>query len=249
MPRKRVFVQRHQVIAMISALGKVEGEQPGVLAALRLGKQTLLELVVDRVARCAGGITVFASEDGVDAAMRLVGGRARIVAAPSASLGVILDGLRGAEAPIVLLHDIAWPFATPQLMSKLALAALDHGAAVAAGPGEIAVGEVRDGFVLPPVGTPYLHAIAMPHALLREPLQQAGLEEDPATPAVQIWKLLQKRGEAVQRIANPGFNIRIATSLDWLTARKVIAPWLAARNRPAAGNSVPGPAPDGTPAS
>lgn len=231
--RKRVFVQRHQVVAVISALGHVDGEQPGALAALRLGRQTLLELAVERAAKCAGGIIVLVADEGVDAAVTLVGRRAGVVGARGFDLGTIMAASAGAQAPVLLLHDLAFPFAPPPLMTRLALAALDHGGAVAVGPGDIPVGEVSDGLLLPAVGGTHLQHVCMPQAFLRESLAVLHAESG-AVAAEQVWQQLQRRGELVQAVPNPRFNIRIASSLDWLVARKVIWPWIVSRSKPAA---------------
>lgn len=233
--RKRVFVQRHQVIAVVSALGRVQGEQPGILAGLRLGRQSLLEMTVERVGRCAGGIVVLCADEGVDAAMQLVGKRAQVLPARAFNLGAVMSGAADSQAAVVLLHEIAYPFAAAPLMNRLALAALDHGGAVCTGPGDMAVGEISDGLVLPPVGSMHLQPIAMPQAFLRESLQSLHAEEGGAVPAQWVWQRLQRRGDLVQSIRNPPFNIRIATSLDWLVARKVVWPWLLAKNKPAGG--------------
>lgn len=233
MGRKRVFVQRHQVIAVVSALGRVDGEQPGILATMRLGRRTLLELAVERAAKCAGGIVILIADEGVDAATALVGRRARIVGATRFDLDAILPAVADSEAPVVLLHELAFPFAPPPLMTRLALAALDHGGGVAVGPGDVPVGEVSDGLLLPAVGGAHLQHVCMPQAFLRESLVSLHAESG-AVAADQVWQQLQRRGELVQAVPNPRFNIRIASSLDWLFARKVIWPWLANRGKPAA---------------
>jgi 2-C-methyl-D-erythritol 4-phosphate cytidylyltransferase len=231
---KRTFVQRHQVIAVISALGSVDGEHPGALAGLRLGSHTLLEMVVDRVAKCAGGIVVVIAAEGVDAAKKVLGAKASVCAGRLFDLDTILAGIAPSEAPVVLVHDLAFPFAGPPLMTKVSLAALDHGAGICVGPALAAIGEVSDGFVLPPVSGAHLQSIAMPQAFLRESLQHLRTETGNGDiPSEQLWKGLQLQGEGVSAVPNPRFNIRIGTSLDWLTARKVIWPWLQARNKPA----------------
>lgn len=239
--RKRVFAGRHQVIAVISALGRVEGEEPGVLAAMRLGRQTLLEMVVERSARCAGGVVVLVGEEGVDAAVHLVGKHVRVCPVRDFNLDAVLAGVSGSQAPVVLVHEVAFPFAGPSLMNKLALAALDHGGAVCTGPGDLAVGEVSDGLVLAPVGSNHLQPIAMPQAFLRASLLSLHAAEGGNIPAAQVWQRLQRRGEWVQSVPNPRFNIRIKTSLDWLAARRVVWPWLQAKYQLAAGKPGMGP--------
>jgi 2-C-methyl-D-erythritol 4-phosphate cytidylyltransferase len=166
-----------------------------------------------------------------------VGKRAQVFPARDFNLGAVMAGAAGSQAPVLLLHEIAYPFAGAPLMNKLALAALDHGGAVCTGPGDVAMGEINDGLVLPPVGSMHLQPIAMPQAFLREALQSLHAEEGGAIPAQQVWQRLQRRGEMVQSIRNPPFNIRIATSLDWLAARKVVWPWLLAKNKPAGGGT------------
>ncbi len=227
---KRTFVQRHLVIAVISALGSVAGEHPGALTSLRLGTQTLLEMVVERVAKCAGGIIVLVAAEGVDAATTLLGAKAEIRAAKSFDLDAILAGIATSDAPVVLVHDLAYPFAGPNLMTKVALGALDHGAAVCVGPPCVDIAEVSDERLLPPIGVGKMQSIAMPQAFLREALQELSAESDTgAMPVARLWRAVQAHGESVYAVPNPGFNIHIATSLDWLTARKVIWPWLQAR--------------------
>ena len=233
---KRAFVPRHQVIAVISALGSVEGEHPGALAGLRLGTNSLLEMVVDRVAKCAGGSVVLIAAEGVDAAKQLLGARAEVCAALRFDLDTILAAITPFAAPVVLLHDLAYPFAGPALMTKVALEALDHGAGICVGPALAAVGEVNDGIVLPPVSATHLQSIAMPQAFLLESLQQLhGGKGNGDILADQLWKALHRQGEEISAVPNPRFNIRIATSLDWITARKVIWPWLQARSKPEQG--------------
>ena len=231
---KRTFVQRHQVIAVISALGSIAGEHAGALAGLRLGTQTLLEMAVDRVAKCAGGIVVISADEGVDAARKILGERAVVIGAQSFNLSTILAGIETSEAPAVLLHDLAFPFAGPTLMTKVALGALEQGAAVSVGPPIMNVGEVIDELVLPAIGGTQLQSVAMPQAFLREALRELSRKSGTGnTPAEHLWKALQAEGEIVLAVPNPRFNIRIGTSLDWLTARKVIWPWLQSRNKPA----------------
>jgi len=231
---KRAFVQRHQVIAVISALGSVEGEHPGALAGLRLGTQSLLEMVVDRFAKCAGGIVVMAATEGLAAAKKVLGNKAEVRAARRLDLDTVLAAIAHSEAPVVLLHDLAYPFAGSPLMTRVALAALDHGAGICVGPALATVGEVNDGFVLPPVSGDHLQIVTMPQAYLRASLktlrEETGMGD---LPADQFWKGVESQGEGVSAVSNPRFNIRIATTLDWLTARKVIWPWLLARNKPA----------------
>lgn len=107
----------------------------GPKAFISLAGMTLLEHAVALLRPEVDGIVVAVAADDADRARALVGGRGVTVMAGGASRSATTRRLiEAATAPLVVLHDVVHPFATPDLLRRVLDAARNAGAAAPAVP-------------------------------------------------------------------------------------------------------------------
>lgn len=230
--RARVFVRRAQVVALVLATGAQSRLGGEAKAFLRLDGRTLIERVVDRLSRCVGTVRVAMPGADIETGQRLLGARAEVVRGEPALRDSLRNLLDGTTAPLLLLHDISFPFASSRLTLAVIAAAEESGAAAAVMPVNPPFGWI-DGErrVEAEVGRRVVLGCS-PAAFERELLARAlerSTPAEPEHPELSAWELVEQSGSAVVPVESEKWNIRIATALDWQIARKVI--WPAIRRR------------------
>ena len=155
----------------------------------------------------------------------------------------VRNGLEVVDAPKVVVHDAARPFATPELVHEVVDAVKGaHGAAPAV-PVADTLKEVRDGRVIRTVERSSLWAVQTPQAFLTDALKsvhdKARVDGFLATDDAQ---LVERYGGVMRIVEGSRDNIKLTYPEDWRVAEAMIA----ARRGPASGPSAahPGPAPD-----
>ena len=183
----------------------------------------MLEVVVDTLRPLVDEVVVAVPVDFIDEitaqlqdrAAVIMGGRSR-----HESIGRLLAASAG---EVVLIHDGARPFASPQLCSAVLAAATQHGAAGAFLDPTVPVGRLEHDVVASCQPRQEARLCQTPQAYRRDILhtayhKSAGLEF-PST-----VQLVIAGGYTLHSISGEPENIKITTSLDWLIAERVLAP-------------------------
>jgi 2-C-methyl-D-erythritol 4-phosphate cytidylyltransferase/2-C-methyl-D-erythritol 2,4-cyclodiphosphate synthase len=127
-----------RVLAILAAGGS--GLRAGVAKQwLVLGGESVLRRAARSVAGCEAvdarvAVVPPGEEARAEAELAGLGKPARVVAGGVTRADSVRNGLAAADAPLVLVHDAARPFATPALAARVAAAAARDGAALAAVP-------------------------------------------------------------------------------------------------------------------
>lgn len=213
------------VTGLIAAAGAGErvGGQPK--AFLGAAGVTLLERAVALLAPHCGEVLVGVRPEDVARAGDLVGEQARVMAGGAtrqATLGNLLEAARG---EMLLLHDVARPFASTALVVQVLAAAAAHGAAAPA----VAV-PTRDSLSLregdwlgAPLPRERVIGTQTPYAFRRELLLRAyrlGAQQgwqDTSTTA-----LLTRAGIPVWLVPGDAANWKITYTADWDRARSLL---------------------------
>lgn len=119
------------VAALVAAAGSGERLGRGPKAFLEISGRTLLEIATDSFRGTAAEIVVAVPEQMVDRARLLVPDATVIVggADRQATVGAMLAA---STSDIVLVHDVARPFLTSEVLDRVLAAVLEEGAATAA---------------------------------------------------------------------------------------------------------------------
>lgn len=220
-----------QVTAIIAAAG--EGRRVGAAVPkqlLEIGGRTILERSVE----------AFASHPEIQDVIVVL---PRDVAVPSAGVfrlpqvRVVEGGARRQDsvanafdavhpfADVVVIHDAARPFVTPDLISQSIRAAAEHGAVVAARPAHDTVKRValRDGATQVQETLPRetIYLAQTPQAFRRDVLQRAIALGREGTDATDEAALAEAAGCAVHVIEGAAGNVKITTAddLEWARMR------------------------------
>ena len=122
----RVKPERVSVLILAAGSGDRIGRRPK--AFLRLNGQTLLESAVALVSPFATEIIVGVRSEDISRARRLVPKSVHVVAGGATRQETLSCLLRCCTKPIVLLHEVARPFATTELFERLLREVRRHGA-------------------------------------------------------------------------------------------------------------------------
>lgn len=224
--RARVYVRRDEVVALVPVVGPTSELAGQSKLFLRLGRYTLIEHVVRRLGRCVGSIVVAVPAAHVDGTRAILGESARVCATADGYRKTLRKLMEEEPAPLVVVHGVSWPLASPRLIREVILGAADTGAAAAVAhfPGT-SVARLDSGKLLE-LEQPASLAIAQsPWAFRRDVLVHAlALAEAAAAEPGTIWELLQGTVAEILPVANEPWNVRIETALDWEIARRAVWP-------------------------
>jgi len=127
------------------------------------------------------------------------------------------------ESVVVLVHDGARPFVAPDLISRVAAAARESGAAVPGLPVEDTVKEAAGGRVLRTPDRSSLVRVQTPqgflYPLLKRALEAAAAEKCTGTDEAA---LVERLGRAVTVVTGDPRNIKVTTPLDLKIAEALI---------------------------
>jgi 2-C-methyl-D-erythritol 4-phosphate cytidylyltransferase/2-C-methyl-D-erythritol 2,4-cyclodiphosphate synthase len=219
-----------RVAAVVVAAGRAT-RLPGPIPKpfLPLGGLTVLERSVALLRSCPGvdgGIVVVLAPEEIGNERALSAARLpgviRVVPGGTTRMRSVLAGAEAVEAPFVLVHDAARPFARPSLVAAVIEATVRHGAAVPVLPVRDTV--KRDdgaGFVAATLDRDALRLAQTPQGARREDLLRAlhraiaeGVEPTDDAEA------LERAGIPVALVAGDAENVKITTAEDWEAAAR-----------------------------
>jgi len=217
--------------ALLAAAGAGERLGLGPKAFVRLGGATLLELAAEALAPHVDEVVVAVPHDRLEEASRLLPG-ARVVAGAASRQATVHALLRHATSEVVLVHDVARPFATPEVVARVLAAVAASGAASAAlGPADTVV-EAASGAVLPREG---LRLVQTPQGFRRELLLAAherALEEGVA--ATDDAALVRRLGVTVTLVEGSPLLAKLTAPADLALMEALLGVWRRELARPAA---------------
>jgi len=127
-------------------------------------------------------------------------------------------------AELVLVHDGARPFVTPELVARTLAAAAAHGAAVAALPSTDTLKEVaEDWSVTATLDRSHIWQVQTPQAFRRELLVRAHAAAEPGAPATDDAALVERLGHPVKVVLGDANNRKITRPEDLVWAEGVLA--------------------------
>jgi 2-C-methyl-D-erythritol 4-phosphate cytidylyltransferase len=207
-------------LILAGGLGERMGGEPK--AFLQTGGVTLLERVVDQARNHAGQVIVGLPGGRVGQGRSLLGDRAVVIPGGETRQGTFMNALDVSGGEIVVVHDVARPFASTTLWKAVISGARDHGAAAPA----IAVPArdslaTRDGEWLgSPVDREGIVAIQTPYAFRRTVLDRALAAADGGSWAeTSVTTLVTKSGQRVFLVAGEDANTKVTFAADWEDAR------------------------------
>lgn len=220
--------------ALIPAAGMGERLGLGPKAFLRCGTQTLLERVVTEIRPFVDNVLVTVPPGYRRQAEQQLGPHVNVFEGGASRQSSIDIMLAESQAHIVLIHDVARPFAPGTLFDAVLQAAELHGAAGAFLDPQVPVGFTSDGQVARQWPREGARIFQAPQAFKRDILDRAIA----ASAGRQFQSTAQMVIEAGFALADvPGLqeNIKITTPFDWLIAQRVIAPMQAPIQAPIKG--------------
>lgn len=153
--------------------------------------------------------------------VRLVAGGAR----RQDSVAQAVRGVR-ADATLILVHDAARPFVTPDLMDRVIDAAARDGAAIAALPARDTVKEAAAGPTGPVIARTlpreHIHLAQTPQVFRRAVLESAcaALATDPGVDATDEAAAVERAGVPVTLVPGDPGNVKVTTPEDLAQARR-----------------------------
>ncbi len=210
---------RDSVTALILGAGRGErfGSRPK--AMLELGGRTLLERAINLVRPYAGQVIAGLPEELIDEARTLMsasdvsfvpGGRTR-----QETVSILVSR---SQAEFVVLHEVARPFATPELVERLLQSVQNSGAVACAVPISVRDGlAVRDGDLLSePLDRERVVAIQTPQAFRRDWLVEAAFRANQdGWFETSTTFLLQRCGHQVTLVDGDPDNLKLTWPSDW----------------------------------
>ena len=215
----------NDVAALVPAAGLGKRLGLGPKAFLNLGGSNLVYKVVNTLTSCVGRILVGVPHDYVDKARSELADLAEVYPGGASRQDTIFSLFQKCTAQIIVIHDVARPFASRELVFKVIDGARRHGAAAPFIPTIIPVARYRNGFVAESVPASEAMLPQAPQAFHREILERAyqdalenGIEEQ--TTLELVFRL------GIKALAVPGeeLNIKISKPIDWEIANKIILP-------------------------
>ena len=216
-------VPRSSALIPAAGLGARLGLGPKCL--LRIGQQSLIEIVIGTLQPLVDEILVAISGGYEREFAEIIGDRALIVRGGQTRQDSIANLIDASSGGIILIQDAARPFASRKLCSTVLEAAIQHGAAGAFLDPTVPVGLIEDGKVASYQSRSQAGIFQAPQAFTREVLVSARRriadQEFQSTAQMVI-----DAGYTLQALPGEPENIKITTSLDWEIAQRVIAPAL-----------------------
>jgi len=224
------------VTAVIAAGGRGVRFGSGTLKQLqRVGGRTILERSVEAfVSHPAIGEVIVALPPelvanppfdlgGQGAAVRIVAGGAR---RQDSVANAVREAAAGAD--VIVIHDAARPFVSPDLISKTIDAARAHGAALAATASRDTVKRVGDVSgsarqVVETLPRDLIYLAQTPQAFRRDVLDRALHSAGAVTDVTDEASLVERLGERVEIVEGEASNIKITTPEDLVLAEAIAA--------------------------
>jgi 2-C-methyl-D-erythritol 4-phosphate cytidylyltransferase len=211
--------------ALIPAAGSGTRLGLGPKALLRLGERTLLEMLLQKLRPVVDRILVAAPPDRRQQVESLCDGQATVVDGGQSRSDSIARLLAACDEELLLIQDVARPFASRELCQRVIDAAARHGAAGAFLDPTVPVGALVENRVATYWERTGARLFQAPQAFSREVLDQAqralGGREFQSTA-----QMVMSSGIALAVVEGEETNIKITSPFDWRVAQQVIAPML-----------------------
>ena len=212
-------------VALIPAAGLGSRLGKGPKAFLTLHGKSLLRRAAEAVQRFVDRVLVGVEASQLDRAVDEVGDIATAIEGGTTRLETIAALFAHSSEDICLVHDAARPFATPELIEEVLLAAREHGAALATSSTRVPVARVVDGFVEASIDRAVSYLGETPQAFSREVLARCLRHaSDRGLAGHSPWELVAELGLPMRAITHDTPNPKITSELDWAIAEKVLAP-------------------------
>ncbi len=212
-------------VALIPAAGMGTRLGLGPKALLRLGRQTLLEILVKMLAPIVDSIIMAVPIGFEEQFESVLGDNIFIISGGSTRQESIDRLLEASNAELLLIQDVARPFASSALCLKVLETAADNGAAGAFLPATVPVGLLEKGVVANYWDRHQARVFQAPQAYRRDVL----LDAQRKAASIQFQSTAQmviQAGYVLHAVSGEAENIKITTPLDWQIAQRVIAPQL-----------------------
>ncbi len=211
--------------ALIPAAGFGTRVGAGPKCLLRIGQQSLLDILFTTIQPLVDEVLVavpaeLESEIAVDYRDKAVivrGGKTR-----QDSVDRLFQASNG---DVVLIQDVARPFASERLVSAVIEAAIEYGAAGAFLEPNVPVGRASEDKVATYLRRDQARIFQAPQAFTRE-VYMAARRETATQQFQSTAQMVMDAGFGLHAIPGEAGNIKITTPLDWQIATKVIAPTL-----------------------
>lgn len=220
--RDQSRVRPEEVSALILAAGKGQrmGDRPK--AFLTAGAVTLIERVVALVRPYAREIVVGLPREAIDEGHRLLGGpQVTVVAGGTTRQETVANLLARAARPLILIHEVARPFAPPALFARVLSAGKEYGAATLFLPASR-----RDSVALKagdslgaPLAREKVIKLQTPNVFRRDILVEAGrLANEQGWVETSTANLVVRAGNRVHLVRGTPDNIKLTDPEDWEAA-------------------------------
>jgi 2-C-methyl-D-erythritol 4-phosphate cytidylyltransferase len=212
-------------VALLNAAGSGIRLGLGPKAFLKLGGCTLVRMAAQTLTTCVEHALVGVPVDYVAAAREELKGLAEVFPGGATRQDTVRLLLLKSNEPIVVVHDVTRPFASPALIRGVIAAARLHGAAGAFVPSHVPAALCTDGLV-----TGYLHREQVllpqsPQAYRREVLESAYRNAaDKGLCEQTTWQLVLRDGGRLHPVSGEDRNIKITVPFDWELARLLVEP-------------------------
>lgn len=219
-----------RVAALVAAAGEGTRLGLGPKAFVELSGSTLLELTVAAFAPLVDEIVVAVPPAALGRA-RALAPSATVIAGGDTRQATVLALLGASSGEVVLVHDVARPFVTPDVVRRVVAGVTRTGAASAALPPADTVVAADDGRVLP---RERLRLIQTPQGFRRELLLRAherALAD--AFAATDDAALVRRLGEPVELVPGSPLLSKLTTPDDLAVAEALLAVWRGRVGEPA----------------
>ncbi len=145
----------------------------------------------------------------------------KIVAGAQHRQDSVLNGCRAlsADLAIIVVHDAARPFVTPELIKATIDGCIDADGCIAAFPVKDTVKQVFAGYIQQTIDRNTIWLAQTPQTFHREMLMKALRQNTGATDEASLVEAL---GGYIRVVAGPFSNFKITTKEDWKLAEKMI---------------------------
>ncbi len=181
------------------------------------GAKTAIEYCLDAFAPFCNSLIVVAAEDDIDeikeisapySATVTVGGATRFLS--------VLNGLKKATSPTVIIHDAARPFVTKEIIEKCIKSAETHGSGIAATPTVDTIKRVENGMIVKNIKRDGLYNVQTPQAFDTKKIVDAYLKaaENPSSLYTDDSAVFAAYGYAPVIVESDPSNKKITTPQD-----------------------------------
>lgn len=215
--------------ALIPAAGLGTRLGLGPKCLLRLGDRTVLELIVDTLSPLVDEVLVAVPAGFEDALRAVLRDTATVITGGGSRQDSIDAMLQVCTGQLILIQDVARPFASRALHSAVLDAARQYGAAGAFLDPTVPVGHLVDGVVASYRTREEAGIFQAPQVYRRDVLLDAR-DKAAGRQFQSTAQMVIDAGYALRAVPGEPENIKITTTLDWLIAQRVIAPSLGLEN-------------------